>query len=152
MSALYISKFNGPSDFSVKQPNNNNITNIKMGMPFKPATMPEGNIFSLNRQAYTRMKQPEYNKEVENNVKKTTTAYYLGARRFLISTSKANTSLGNKYLDSSQYTNIETINAVGKSSVNLNSKKMSFGGGANINDVQNAIRKCRSSGYVVHTK
>jgi hypothetical protein len=152
MSALYISKFNGPSDFSVKQPNDNNITNIKMGMPFKPATMAEGNMFSLNRQAYNRMKQQEYSREIENNVKKTTTAYYLGSRRFLISTSKATASLANKYLDSSQYTNIETINAVGKSSVNLNSKKMSFGGGANVNDVRTSLRKCRSSGYVVHKK
>lgn len=152
MPIQYISRFNGPPEFSVKQPNNNNITNVKMGMPFKPATMAEGTMFSLNRQAYIKIKPQEYNREIENNVKKTTTAYYLGARRFLVSTSKTTLSLGNKYLDSSQYTNIEKINAIGKCSVNIDSKKMSFGGGANVNDVRNALRKSRSNGYVVHKK
>ena len=39
MSVSYISKFNGPSDFSTKQPNNNNETIVNMCMPLKPATM-----------------------------------------------------------------------------------------------------------------
>ena len=155
MSSQYISRFGGPPGFSVKQPNNNNLTTDKMGMPLKPPTMEDGSIFSINRQAYIKMKQqPYYNKKIETLLQRTTTPYYLGSRRFLISTSKATTSLANKYLDSSQYTNIEKINAVGKSSVNLNSVQMSFAGNANANanDVRSALRRNRSSGYVVPKK
>ena len=154
-ASQYISRFNGPPGFSVRQPNNNNLTTDTMGMPLKPPTMEDGSIFSSNRQAYIRMKQqPYYNKNLETLIQRTTTAYYLGSRRFLISTSKATTSLANKYLDSSQRINIEKINAVGKSSVNLNSVQMSFAGNANANanDVRSALRRNRSSGYVVHKK
>ena len=155
MSSQYISRFNGPPGFSVKQPNDNNLTTVKMGMPLKPETMSDGSIFSSNRQAYIKMKQqPYYNTNLEKLIPLTTTSYYLGSRRFLISTSKTSTTLANKYLDSSQYTNIEKINAVGKSSVNINSNKMSFAGNANANanDIRSALRRNRSSGYVVHKK
>ena len=96
------------------------------------------------------MKQSQYDSTLAKNIPLSTTPYYLKSVRFLISTSKTNTSIANKYLDSSQYTNIEKINAVGRSSVNLNSKKMSFSGGSNPNDIINALRHCRSGGCVVH--
>ena len=48
MSSQYISRFNGPPGFSVKQPNDNNLTTVKMGMPLKPETMSDGSIFSSN--------------------------------------------------------------------------------------------------------
>jgi hypothetical protein len=150
MSVSYISKFNGPSDFSTKQPNNNNETIVNMGMPLKPATMTDGSSFASDRQAYIRMKQSQYDSTLAKNIPLSTTPYYLKSVRFLISTSKTNTSIANKYLDSSQHTNIEKINAVGRSSVNLNSKKMSFSGGSNPNDIRNALRHCRSGGCVVH--
>ena len=149
MSVSYISKFNGPSDFSTKQPNNNNETIVNMGMPLKPSTMTDGSSFASDRQSYIRMKQSQYDSTLAKNIPLSTTPYYLKSVRFLISTSKTNTSIANKYLDSSQYTNIEKINAVGRSSVNLSSNKMSFSGGSNQNDIRKALRHCRSGGCVV---
>ncbi len=45
----YTYHTNGPSSIHRISHMNNGITNLKMGMPFKPNTMAQGNMFSLAR-------------------------------------------------------------------------------------------------------
>jgi hypothetical protein len=44
----------GPASFPVKQHIPNNLTQAKMGMPFKPNTMAQGSMFSNARITYTK--------------------------------------------------------------------------------------------------
>jgi hypothetical protein len=44
----------GPASFPLKQADNNNQTRALMGMPFKPNTMAQGNMFSMYRKAYIK--------------------------------------------------------------------------------------------------
>ena len=44
----------GPASIPLKQADNNNLTHSLMGMPFKPNTMAQGNMFSMYRKAYTK--------------------------------------------------------------------------------------------------
>ena len=44
----------GPASIPLKQADNNNLTHSLMGMPFKPNTMAQGNMFSMYRKAYVK--------------------------------------------------------------------------------------------------
>ena len=44
----------GPASIPLKQADNNNLTHSLMGMPFKPNTMAQGNMFSMYRKAYIK--------------------------------------------------------------------------------------------------
>lgn len=44
----------GPASIPLKQSDNNNLTHSLMGMPFKPNTMAQGNMFSMYRKAYVK--------------------------------------------------------------------------------------------------
>jgi hypothetical protein len=44
----------GPASIPLKQADNNNQTYALMGMPFKPNTMAQGNMFSMYRKAYIK--------------------------------------------------------------------------------------------------
>jgi hypothetical protein len=51
---LFTASTVGPASIPLKQSDNNNETHVLMGMPFKPNTMAQGNMFSMYRQAYIR--------------------------------------------------------------------------------------------------
>ena len=54
MSQLQPYETTGPASIPLKQADNNNQTRALMGMPFKPNTMAQGNMFSMFRKAYIK--------------------------------------------------------------------------------------------------
>ena len=54
MSQLQPFETTGPASIPLKQADNNNQTRALMGMPFKPNTMAQGNMFSMFRRAYVK--------------------------------------------------------------------------------------------------
>uniref|UniRef100_A0A6C0IK60 Uncharacterized protein n=1 Tax=viral metagenome TaxID=1070528 RepID=A0A6C0IK60_9ZZZZ len=54
MSSLQPFETTGPASIPLKQADNNNQTRALMGMPFKPNTMAQGNMFSMFRKAYIK--------------------------------------------------------------------------------------------------
>jgi hypothetical protein len=54
MSQLQPFETTGPASIPLKQADNNNLTQALMGMPFKPNTMAQGNMFSMYRKAYVK--------------------------------------------------------------------------------------------------
>ena len=50
----YVASTVGPASIPLKQADNNNETHASMGMPFKPNTMAQGNMFSMYRKAYVK--------------------------------------------------------------------------------------------------
>ena len=54
MSQLKPFETTGPASIPLKQADNNNQTRALMGMPFKPNTMAQGNMFSMFRKAYVK--------------------------------------------------------------------------------------------------
>ena len=54
MSQLQPFETTGPASIPLKQADNNNQTHALMGMPFKPNTMAQGNMFSMYRKAYIK--------------------------------------------------------------------------------------------------
>ena len=57
----YTYNTTGPSSIHRISHMNNGITTVKMGMPFKPNTMAQGNMFSLARAENTQYLQSEDN-------------------------------------------------------------------------------------------
>ena len=51
---LYTASTVGPASIPLSQADNNNQTRALMGMPFKPNTMAQGNMFSMYRKAYIK--------------------------------------------------------------------------------------------------
>ena len=54
MSQLKPFETTGPASIPLKQADNNNQTRVLMGMPFKPNTMAQGNMFSMFRRSYVK--------------------------------------------------------------------------------------------------
>jgi hypothetical protein len=50
----YVASTVGPASIPLKQADNNNQTQASMGMPFKPSTMAQGNMFSMFRRAFIK--------------------------------------------------------------------------------------------------
>ena len=50
----YVASTVGPASIPLKQADNNNQTRALMGVPFKPNTMAQGNMFSMFRKAYIK--------------------------------------------------------------------------------------------------
>lgn len=105
---------------------NNGILDGKGAMPghFRPSSL--DNMFSMNRNAYSR---------TANNAPK-------------------NTNVANKPVhisDSSSRTMMMRINAIGKSSVNASGGDLAFSG-ADKNTVNSALKKARNNGYVAPAK
>lgn len=50
----YVASTVGAASIPLKQADNNNETHALMGMPFKPNTMAQGNMFSMFRRAYVK--------------------------------------------------------------------------------------------------
>jgi hypothetical protein len=118
MTTLQPFETTGPASIPLKQADNNNQTNALMGMPFKPNTMAQGNMFSMFRKAYFKK-----------------------------------SGGGQGFFDASQYTNLKTINATGKSSTNVINapNAMSFSG-VDPNSVREGKRYCRAGGCVAPKK
>jgi len=116
------------SDFSTKQVNNNKITNTTMGMPFKPTTMTQGASFAMGRQTFI------------NNVGNPSETQ----QPILSKKKKFNNTAG-------EHIYKRKINAIGNSSTNHLSEKMSFSG-IDKPTVNSALRKARSGGSVAPKK
>jgi hypothetical protein len=122
----------GPASFSLKQINNNAQTQAYMGMPFKPATMTQGNDFALGRQAYI------------NEI-----GFPNGSKQYIQQTQFAKKKKFNN--SSGEQTSKRKMNAVGQSSINKNQKLMAFSGSDNTT-VNSALAKCRGGGCVAPPK
>ncbi len=122
----------GPASFSLKQINNNAQTQAYMGMPFKPATMTQGNDFALGRQAYI------------NNI-----GFPSGSKQYIQQTQFGKKKRFNN--SSGEQTNKRKMNAVGQSSINKKKELMAFSGPDNAT-VNSALAKCRGGGCVAPPK
>ena len=129
----------GPASIPLKQNHPNNRTMAVMGMPFKPDTMAQGNMFSMARAAYNKGVVPNVNSIGQGNTeqKNAQVKKWYGA-------SASRTC--------SEHTNLRTIDATGKSSTNyINTQLMSFSG-PDKTTVHNALVRCRGSGSVAPKK
>ena len=134
----------GPASIPLKQNIPNNLTRVKMGMPFKPDTMTQGNAFSLNRAAY--------NKGVNRNVDDIGKGNSPINSRFTKPVHKKKWYGASASRTSSEHTNLRTIEATGKSSTNrLLPQAMSFSG-PDKTTVHNALVRCRANGCVAPKK
>ena len=124
----------GPASIPTKQNQPNNQTNAIMGMPFKPDTMTQGSMFAMARAAY--------NKNVNQNVD--------SIGKPIIGKKKWYGASGSRM--SSEHTNLKTIEATGKSSMNyVNTQILSFSG-PDQTSVKNALVRCRGNGSVAPKK
>lgn len=129
------SETNGASSIPHKQNIPNNQSNVTMGMPFKPATMSQGNFFSMSRMAY--------NKNVTKNVDSVGGNELMPKKKWY-GTSASRTS--------SQHINMKTIEATGKGSTNrINTETFSFSG-PDQTTIKTALARCRGSGSIAPRK
>jgi hypothetical protein len=144
MTTLILPQTVGPASIPTKQNQPNNQTSAVMGLPFKPAPMSQGNVFSMNRAAY--------NKDVVRNVNDIGKGNDPINSRFTVPTHKKKWYGASASRTSSEHTNLRTIDATGKSSTNqLNTQLMSFSG-PDQTTIKNALVRCRSSGSVAPKK
>jgi len=134
----------GPASIPLKQNQPNNRTLVAMGMPFKPDPMTQGNIFSMGRAAY--------NKGVVQNVNDIGQGNDPIQSRFTVPQHKKKWYGASASRTSSEHTNLRTIEATGKSSMNsVNTQAMSFSG-PDQTTIKNALVRCRGSGSVAPKK
>jgi len=103
----------------------NNQLNGKAAMPLKDSTSSNENTFSMNRRNYF-LTNPETANTVTQNLQKK----YTGNR------------------DASSVIARRKANAVGNGSLNASGSAYSFTGNNNRNEVDSALKKVRSGGYV----
>ena len=115
----------GPASFPLKQSDDNNQTRALMGMPFKPNTMAQGNMFSMYRKAYV--------KKAGGGEGFFDASQYIELKK-INATGKSST-------------NATGTNSTGTNVANL----MSFSG-VDPNSVRDGKRKCRSGGCVAPKK
>lgn len=146
----------GPASIPLKQSDNNNLTYAKMGVPFKPNTMTQGNDFANGRLAYIQHAgNPQTNSTINSH--STTTTYTNRPIKVSVSNSNLNAqnSAGKKKnynVSASERIYLKKINAIGKSSTNtINTQAMSFSG-VDQTSVKNAIARCRGGGCVAPKK
>jgi hypothetical protein len=130
-----ISGVHSNDSFPQKQINNNKITNVKGGMPFKPDIMTQGNDFNMGRQVYISNSIIDLNKNTIRNPPSNSVG--LGLKKF-------NQSSG-------EYVSSRKMNAVGKSSINTQSPQMSFSS-KDQNLVNSALSRVRGGGCVAPKK
>ena len=120
----------GPASIPLKQADNNNQTRVLMGMPFKPNTMAQGNMFSMYRKAYV--------KKSGGGEGFFDASQYIELKK-INATGKSSTNvLGN-------------IDSNPPSSYNYNSGLMSFSG-VDPNSVREGKKYCRAGGCVAPKK
>lgn len=162
MSKLQQFQTVGPASIPLKQSDNNNLTHARMGMPFKPNTMTQGNDFANGRLAYIQKAgNPLYSANIQNTSSHSTTTTYTNRPiRVSVSNSTLNAQIGagkkkNYNVSASERIYLKKINAIGKSSTNtLNINKppeMSFSG-VDQTSVKNALARCRGGGTVAPKK
>ena len=136
----------GPASIPTKQNQPNNLTNVEMGMPFKPATMTQGSFFAMGRAAY--------NKGVNQNVNSvgqiTTPPDFTPLGTLPSGKKKWYGASGSRM--SSEHTNLKSIEATGKSSTNLIDTQMLSFSGPDQTSVKNALVRCRANGCVAPKK
>ena len=156
---MFTFKTVGPASIPLKQSDNNNLTYAKMGVPFKPNTMTQGNDFANGRLAYIQNVGNPYTNPTTTS-HSTTTTYTNRPIKVSVSNSNLNAQIGagkkkNYNVSASERIYLKKINAIGKSSTNtLNTHKppaMSFSG-VDQTSVKNAIARCRGGGCVAPKK
>ena len=138
-SSLLLPKTVGPASIPTKQNQPNNQSNAVMGMPFKPAPMTQGNIFSMSRAAYNRSVVENVNAIGKpNRIEELAKKKWYGA-------SSSRTS--------SEHTNLRTIEATGKGSTNrlIPNNTFSFSG-PDQTTIKTALTRCRGNGCVAPKK
>ena len=134
----------GPASIPLKQNQPNNRTLVAMGMPFKPDPMTQGNIFSMGRAAY--------NKGVVQNVNDIGQGNDPIQSRFTVPQHKKKWYGASASRTSSEHTNLRTIEATGKSSMNsVNTQPMSFSGPDQTSQ-KTALARCRGNGCTAPKK
>ena len=138
MSSLILPQTVGPASIPTKQNQPNNQSSAVMGMPFKPAPMSQGNIFSMSRAAYNRSVNQNVNAIGNPNLGVPIKKKWYGA-----SSSRM----------SSEHTNLRTIEATGKSSTNrlIPNNTFSFSG-PDQTSIKTALTRCRGNGCVAPKK
>ena len=127
------------ASFPLKQINNNKITNVPGGLPFKPDSMTQGNDFNIGRQVYIS----------NSNIFKQKNA--------ILNPPAKSVGLGIKKINnqsSGEYINSQKMNAVGKSSFNKLStlpSQMAFSS-KDQNLVNSALARVRGGGCVAPKK
>jgi hypothetical protein len=136
----------GPASIPLAQHHPNNMTNIVMGMPFKPNTMTQGNYFAMARAAYNK----KVNLNVQEIDEKTTPPDYVPLGTAPSGKKKWYGASGSRTC--SEHINLKGIEATGKSSTNyVNTQTMSFSG-PDQTSVKNALVRCRGNGSVAPKK
>ena len=120
----------GPAGIPLKQADNNNQTRVLMGMPFKPNTMAQGNMFSMYRKAYV--------KKSGGGEGFFDASQYIELKK-INATGKSSTNV------------LGTIDSNPPSSYNYNSGLMSFSG-VDPNSVREGKKYCRAGGCVAPKK
>ena len=144
--SLILPQTVGPASIPTKQNQPNNRTTAVMGMPFKPYPMTQGSFFAMGRAAYNK----GVNENVDSVGQITTPPNFTPIGTAPSGKKKWYGSSGSRM--SSQYTNLKTIEATGKSSTNfINTQAMSFSG-PDQTSVKNALVRCRSNGCVAPKK
>jgi len=159
MSQLKPFQTVGPASIPLKQADNNNLTTARMGVPFKPDTMTQGNDFSIGRAVYLHT-NPNPNTNLNVTTHTTTTTYTNRPIKVTVnnSTLKVQNSAGKKKnynVSAAERTYLLKANAIGKSSTNrLNPNPrntMSFSG-VDQTTVKNALVRVRNAGTVAPKK
>ena len=131
MSAFILPQTVGPASIPLKQSQPNNQTTAVRGMPFKPDQMTQGSFFSMARAAYGK----NVNQNVDNVGQAKKKWYGASSSRM-----------------ASEHTNLKSIEATGKGSLNLiDTRLMSFSG-PDQTSVKNALVRCRANGCVAPKK
>lgn len=164
--ALINSSTSGPASIPLHEGIiNNKRTSVPRGMPFKPATMEQGNAFSLGRMAYTRMntqmsaKPPSQAQLLAANSGFGGSGFTGGLVTTLGRLSSKNQLVGKggkNWAGASSYTENKRRIAIGKGSVNTvppnTAPILTAFSTQNKNDVRNAIAKTRGGGSVAPKK
>ena len=152
MSKLQPFQTTGPASIPLKQSDNNNLTYDRMGMPFKPNTMTQGNDFANGRLAYIQnVGNANINPTATSH--STTTTYTNRPIKVSVSNSNLNAQMSagkkkNYNVSASERIYLKKINAIGKSSTNtINTNAMSFSG-VDQTSVKNALSRCRGGGTI----
>ena len=133
---LITPQTNGAASIPLKQNIPNNLSTVKMGMPFKPAPMTQGNFFSMARAAYIN--------NVSDNMKINTTQPANSKKNKWYGASMARTA--------GQQITAKEVAATGKGTTNpLSPQPFSFSG-KDQTTAKTALARCRGGGCVAPKK
>ena len=142
---------------------NNKESRVTKGMPFKPDTTDQGNVFSIGRMAFARMNSQMSAKPPTAAQISATKGGFGGGNGFtgglittmgnLNSASQLVGKGGKNWVGASSYTENKRRIAIGKGSMNVVvPTELTAFSKINKNDVRDAIAKCRGGGCVAPKK